>query len=130
MRNTQAGFTITELVLTMVVFAILLPAVANMISSIDTLNDQGRDLVTIHSLVENKVESLRSASFAGLSNGTTSFAGELPNSIGTPRSASYTVSSASTALKQVDITVSYTNRGETRQVTYRTYVGELGVAQY
>lgn len=99
-------------------------------SMIDSLNDRARDRASVNALVENKVEGLRSISFVGLTDGTTDFTSELPASIGAPRSAVYTVSSVSPALKQVDVVVTYNDHGQTRTTTYRTYIGELGVGQY
>ncbi|HEU5187581.1 MAG TPA: hypothetical protein VFT87_03695, partial [Candidatus Saccharimonadales bacterium] len=106
------------------------PMIAGMMSMIDALNDRARDRAAINALVENKVESLRSISFVGLADGTTDFTNELPASVGAPRSATYTISSANTALKQVDVVVTFSDHGESRTMSYKTYIGELGVGQY
>lgn len=128
--NSQRGFTITELLVTIVVFAILVPVFGGLINTIASLNDQARDRATINAFVENKVESLRSISFTGLTNGTVDFTSELPQSIAAPRSATYTVSSFNPAIKQIDVVVTYTDKGGPSSLEYRTYVGELGVGQY
>lgn len=129
MKNQQ-GFTITELLITIVVFAILVPVFGGLISTIGSLNDQARDRATIHALVENKVESLRSISFTGLSDGTVDFTNELPESITAPRSATYVVTAVNPALKRIDVVVTYTDKGGPSSLEYRTFVGELGVGQY
>lgn len=126
----QNGFTIIELLITIVVIAILVPMIAGMMSMIDALNDRARDRAAINALVENKVESLRSISFIGLNDGTTDFSSELPASVGQPRSATYVISSVSSALKQVDVAVTFSDHGQSRTMSYRTYIGELGVGQY
>lgn len=130
MKTRQAGFTIVELLITIVVIAILVPMIAGMMSMIDALNDRARDRASINALVENKVEGLRSISFVGLGDGTTDFTNELPDSVGSPRSATYTISSISSALKQVDIAVTFSDHGQSRTMSYKTYIGELGVGQY
>lgn len=129
-QTKQSGFTLVELVVTITVFAIIVPALASMLGQLDGVNDRARDLSVINALVENKVEGLRSISFTGLLNGTTPFTSELPETIATPRSASYTISTVNSALKQVDVTVVYNDHGQTRTISYRTYIGELGVGQY
>jgi len=129
-RTTEAGFTITEIIVVIVAFGILLPVIVNTIGMLRSLNDRARDIATINALIENKAESLRSVSFVGLTNGTTDFASELPPEISQPRSATYTISSVSPALKQVDIVVSYNDYGAQREMEFRTYIGELGVGQY
>ena len=130
MQNRQAGFTITELIVTIVIMAMSVPVIVGLINLLGAINDRARDLATIHALVENKIEGLRSISFTGLSAGTTDFSSELVDTIASPRSASYTISSVNTALKQVDVTVTYNDHGSSKSLHYRTYVGELGVGQY
>ena len=126
----QHGFTLVELVVTITVFSIIVPALASMLGQLDGVNDRARDLSIINGLVENKVEGLRSVSFTGLSNGSTDFSSELPVTVALPRSATYTISTVNSALKQVDVSVVYNDHGQTRTVSYRTYIGELGVGQY
>jgi prepilin-type N-terminal cleavage/methylation domain-containing protein len=126
----QTGFTIPELIVTLTLLAIAVPALAGFISTLSAVNDRARDMATIQGLVENKVESLRSVSFTGLTNGTVDFSSELAPTIANPRSASYTISTLNAALKQIDVTISFNDHGTTRTLNYRTYVGELGVGQY
>ena len=128
--HSQAGFTIVELLITIILLALAVPVLGSLVSMLSGVNDRARDLALIHALAENKIESLRSAGFGNLALGTTSFTSELPSSIATPRSAQYVVTSVSTPLKQVQITISYNDHGQTRTLNYRTYIGELGVGQY
>jgi prepilin-type N-terminal cleavage/methylation domain-containing protein len=126
----QTGFTIPELIVTLTLLAIAVPALAGFISTLSAVNDRARDMATIQGLVENKIESLRSVSFSGLSDGTVTFTSELASTIASPRSASYTISTLNAALKQIDVTVSFNDHGTPRTLSYRTYMGELGVGQY
>ncbi len=128
--SQQNGFTLVELIITITVFAIIVPALASMLGQLDGVNDRARDLSVVNALVENKVEGLRSVSFSGLTNGTTDFSSELPISVALPRSATYTISAVNSALKQIDVSVVYNDHGQTRTISYRTYIGELGVGQY
>jgi Tfp pilus assembly protein PilV len=125
-----AGFTIVEIIITVVLIGLLVPALVSMITILGSINDRARDMSLIHALAENKVEGLRSINFTGLTNGTTDFTTELPATIATPRSAIYTISSTSASLKQVDVSISYNDHAQTRNLTYTTYIGELGVGQY
>lgn len=126
----QTGFTIVELIVSIVLIAASVPVMTGLVNLLGSLNDRSRDMASIHALTEHKSEALRSAGFSSLSNGTTAFTDELPQSVGLPRSATYTISSVSASLKQVDFAVSYNDHGTTRNLTYRTYIGELGVGQY
>lgn len=131
----QAGFTITELIITIAVFAILIPVIANLIILIDSTNDRARDKAIINSLVENKAESLRSSGYSSLANGTTDFTNELPNTISGPRSATYTISDPAApnnniGLKKLVISVTYSINSKSETLNFETRIGELGVGQY
>lgn len=129
-KNTQDGFTMLELLITIAVVGILVPTLAGLINTLNGLNDRARDLTLVNSLAENKIESLRSKGFTALPDGTTTFTSELPSTLGKPKSATYTTSSPNAGIKQIDMAISYTDHGTVRNMQYRTYVGELGVGQY
>jgi len=125
-----SGFTIIELIVAIAVFAILVPAIATFLNMLNVLNDQAADTAIINALAENKVESLRSAKYNSLANGTTDFTNELPATIAKPRSATYQVTTPQTGLKEVNLSVTYSDHGQQKTLTYKTYIGELGVGQY
>lgn len=129
-KSGTPGFTIVELLVTMFVGAILAGAVALFLAQHVHLAQRGRDVSVTNSFVENKVESLRSAGYLTLTNGTTDITSELPSELAKPRSATLTISDESVSIKQVDISVTYNDQGSARTYTYTTFVGELGVGQY
>jgi prepilin-type N-terminal cleavage/methylation domain-containing protein len=129
-QKTEQGFTIIELLVTIAVVGIMVPTLAGFVNTLNRFNDRARDLTLVNSLAENKIEGLRSIGYSGISNGTTSFVSELPASIGSPRTATYVVTTPNTGIKQVDLTITFNDHGSTQSVTYRTYIGELGVGQY
>jgi len=128
--TAEKGFTVVELLVTIVVSAILVLAVNTILISHAYLSQRGRDLVLSNAYAELKIESLRSAGFLGLNDGTANITNELPSELSTPRSGTLVISSPSTGLKQAVITISYNEQGRTRTHTYKTYIGELGVGQY
>lgn len=129
MRNRHAGFTVVELVVTIVIAGFIVPAVAIALNNLTVINKQARDQVLANMLAQNKVETLRSLGFNSVNTGTVSFTSDLPNTFGSPKSASYTVTEPQTGVKQIDVNISYTEYKTTKNVTYRTYLGELGVGQ-
>ncbi len=129
-KHKQAGFTAIELLVAIAVVGILVPTLVGFVNTLNRLNDRARDMAIINALVENKVEGLRSMGYTGLSNGTTQFTNELPASIGSPKTASYTVTTPNAGIKQIDATVTYNDHGANKTISYRTYIGELGVGQY
>jgi prepilin-type N-terminal cleavage/methylation domain-containing protein len=131
MIRRQKGFTIVELIVTIVIAGIILPAVAIAITNLTAINYRARDLALASTVAQNKAETLRSTGYNALVAGTQSFTAELPSSIGGPKSASYTITNNTPAsgVKQVDINISYTEYKVTRNLAYRTYISELGVGQ-
>jgi type II secretory pathway pseudopilin PulG len=123
------GFTIAELVITIVIMGIIIPAVALALTNLSVINYQARDLALANMVAQNKVETLRSAGYNSISLGTVSFSSELPSNMGNPRSASYTVTTPQTGIKQIDVNISYTEYKSVKNSTYRTYISELGVGQ-
>lgn len=129
-KHKESGFTAVELLIAIAVVGILVPTLSGFVTTLNKLNDRTRDLAIVNSLAENKVEGLRSIGFTALADGTTDFTSELPATIGGPKSAVYVISTPHTGMKQVDTTITYNDHGKTQTITYRTYIGELGVGQY
>jgi prepilin-type N-terminal cleavage/methylation domain-containing protein len=127
--SSNKGFTIVELVVTIVIMGIIIPAVAIALTNLTIVDYQARDLALANFIAQNRVETLRSAGYNSLNNGTTSFTAQLPNTMGSPKSASYTVSTPQAGVKQVDVAISYTEYKKTKNISYRTYISELGVGQ-
>jgi prepilin-type N-terminal cleavage/methylation domain-containing protein len=128
-KRTNKGFTIVELMITVVVAGFIIPAVAVAITNLAIVNKVARDQALANMIVQNKVETLRSAGFNSVNNGTTSFVAELPSVMGSPKSASYTVSTPQTGIKLIRVSLSYTEYHRTKNLAYKTYISELGVGQ-
>lgn len=134
-KKNEQGFTAIELLISISMIGIIVPSIIGLTTTINRLNNRANDMNIINSLVENKIESLRSLGFTGLSDGTTTFTDELPASIDSPRSATYTISNPAPVednqdIKQVDILITYTDQNKSQSVSYKTFVGEVGVGQY
>ena len=130
-RNNQ-GFTIIEVIIAIVVGSILMFGLATMVNSIRVINARAQDTVLINSLVEDKVEELRSMGFSALEDITVDFTDDLPASITKNRSATYTTTTVTgnVGLKEVEISISHNDYGSTTYYEYKTFIGELGVGQY
>jgi type II secretory pathway pseudopilin PulG len=128
-KNGTAGFTIVELVVTIVIAGIIIPAVSLALTNLSSVEYQARDLALANMISQNKVESLRSIGYNSINTGTTDFSSDLPAQMGRPKSASYTVSSPQTGIKQVELSISYTEYKISKTVVFKTYISELGVGQ-
>jgi prepilin-type N-terminal cleavage/methylation domain-containing protein len=131
MKATRSsdGFTLVELLVSIAVAAIVTASLSQVVTSYVHVAQRGRYLNLANSYAEAKIESLRNTGYNGLTPGTTSLTSELPSQLPRSRSASMTIGSPSGGLKEVDLTVSYNDQGQSNSYTYTTYIGELGVGQ-
>lgn len=129
MSKRISGFTIIEILISLAVFALAVPAISISIRNLIVLNNRARDLALINIIVSNKAEQIRSAGFNSLSAGTVDFSSELSSEISSPKTASYTVTIPSSGQAEVVLDISYRDYNKTRSLTYKTVVSELGVGQ-
>lgn len=128
-RKASAGFTIVELLVAIAVGAIVTASLNQVVTSYLHVAQRGRYLNLANSYAEAKAEALRNNGYNSLNLGTTDISGELPSQLPPSRSASLTISSPSTGLKEADISISYKDQGKNNTISYTTYIGELGVGQ-
>lgn len=123
------GYMTVELIVALIVGAILFLSLNNIVTSNSYLSQRSRDLMAANAFAEQKVESLRSAGYLTLIDGTNDISSELPDELNNPRTGTLVVSSQSTSIKKVHMTISYNEQGTSRTHSYTTYIGELGVGQ-
>jgi type II secretory pathway pseudopilin PulG len=129
-NSDSSGFTIVELVIGIILIGIFTATVAMLQSNTARLAERGRDVTSLNSFAEDKIEALRSKGYLSISTGTQDISSELPSELNSPKSATLSVSSVPDAIKQVDLSITYNEQGTTRTYSYTTYIGEIGVGQY
>jgi len=128
-RASSHGFTVVELLLSIAVFAIVVPIIILGVVTLSQINQNAINLSYANIIVENKVETLRSMGYNSLQNGTVSFTSDLPVSFGSTKSASYIIATESTGVKSITVSLSYKALNRTVSLNYRTLISELGVGQ-
>jgi prepilin-type N-terminal cleavage/methylation domain-containing protein len=131
MRNktSQAGFTLVEILVAIAVSSVVIISLNQVTNSYLHVSQTGRYMNLANSYIEAKVEALRNNGFNSLATGTTNLTSSLPTQLPPSRSASMTVTTPYEGIKQVSLTISYKDQGQTRVHNYTTYLGELGVGQ-
>lgn len=125
---SNSGFTVIELLISIGVIAIVIPALASGINNLTVINNRSHDLTLANLIAENKAELLRSTGFNSLTVGTHDFTSELPKEI-SPIAATYEITNPQNGIKEIDIAITYNDYGNPRTMTYKTIVSELGVSQ-
>ena len=117
-----------ELILAIVVGVTFLASMNLVTDNYTSLGKRSRNLVLVNSYAEAKIEGLRNSGYNSLGAGTTDITSELPSQL-PGRSGNLIVTQEPDGIKQVDLSVSYKDGTLNRAYSYRTYIGELGVAQ-
>lgn len=128
-KNTSGGFTVIELLVAITLFALIIPAMAGGINNLTVLNNRAKDLALASLIAEYKIETLRSVGYNSITVGTTDFSSSLPNTLASPKTASYAVTNPSNGIKQIVVTISYKDYNRTTTKSYTTIISELGVGQ-
>jgi len=132
MKNNQSGFTLVEVVVTIIVAGIMMIGLSSTVVGIRLVNARAKDAALINTIAEQKIEELRSRTFVQLEDGTFDFTNELPNTITGDRLAEYEVETVTgnVALKEITVSITYNSFNNEVTYAYRSYIGELGVGQY
>lgn len=129
LHKEASGFTVIEVLIGIGIFAVVMPSIILSVVSVNQLNDKAADLTSANILAEKKIESLRSAGYNSLTNGSFDFTNELAPTFSEPRQATYTISTPENGVKEVNVDIQYTHQGQLRTIVYRSLMSELGVSQ-
>lgn len=125
----EQGFTVIEILIGIGLFAVVMPAIILSVVGVARLNDRAADLTRANMIAERKIESLRSAGFNTMTDGVTDFTTELDPSFTEPRQAEYTITTPSPGVKEIEVDIEYTANGSLENLTFRSIITELGIAQ-
>lgn len=129
-NKNESGYTLVELMVTLLIAGSFIGSASLIMNNQSYLTQKAKGVAVANSYAENKIESLRSKGYLGLTDGTTDISSELPTELASPKSASQEISTLETGVKVVTVSLQYNEQGTTRSYSYKTYIGELGVGQY
>lgn len=129
-HSDEQGFTVVELILTVVAFAFIATGIAQIFLGIIGIQRQAAYMETATHAAQTEVESLRNNNYSQLTAGQTiDFSSQLPSFLPSPRSGSVVISEPTAGIKRVDVTVSYQENGNTRNVELSSLIGVIGISQ-
>lgn len=123
------GFTIPELAIAIVFLGIVATSITQLFLSIQDIQRRTAYLESATHAAQTEVESLRNNNYNLLVNDQDiDFSANLPNNL--PKGSGHVkVSEPMPGLKRVDVTVSYNDSGETRNVKLSSLIGIIGISQ-
>lgn len=129
-RHDQSGFTLVELVITILVLGVVLTSVVTLFVNIQQAQTHTRYLETATYAAQAEIESLRNINYNNLTPGQTiNFTDDLPDSLPSGATGTVTISEPVSGLRRADVSVSYSYKGKDRTVSLSSLIGVLGITQ-
>lgn len=129
-RNREAGFTLVELLVSIAVISIAGIGIAMLFYTVQYTQRQAVHRDTANRAAQRQIELLRNSSYNNLEDGQTiDFTADLPDILPGDKSGRVAVSEPSEGLKRVDVTVTYYDQGNKREVQMSSLIGVIGIAQ-
>jgi prepilin-type N-terminal cleavage/methylation domain-containing protein len=127
--QNQIGFTIIELIVTIIVFGFVAAGLAEIFVSVTNVQRNANYLQIATTAAQSEVESLRNNNYDQIPNGNINFTNHLPTNLPKPCSGTVVVSQPITDLKRVDVTVTYNQDGHNNSVVLSSLIGIIGISQ-
>lgn len=130
MIKQRDGFTLVELLVTIIVIGLVFAGLSNIFISIQRAQVQTSYLESATRAAQRQVESLRNSNYNSLVVGENiNFSDSLPDTLPSNSTGNVVVTEPSPGLKRVEVTVSYTYGGDSRDVTLSSLIGVIGIVQ-
>lgn len=126
----EAGFTLVELIVTVVVLGIVISSLGGLyyIMQQASIRSQRLDLATRAARTE--IEQLRNSGYSSLTPGSSiDFTSSLPASLPKDRNGTVTVSQPADDLRRVDVQITYTDNGTPQKIILSSNIGIIGIRQ-
>lgn len=129
-RNKQLGFSLLELMVTIVVFGLVASSITSLFLSVQRTQLQTRYLESATYAAQSQIESLRNINYNNLTPGSTiDFTDELPDELPRNSTGTVEVSEPTSGLRRVDVSVTYNYSDSPRTVKLSSLIGVLGITQ-
>lgn len=129
-QNSNRGFTLVELLLTLVVLGIAISSIAELYYSTQSAQVQSQHLDLATRAARTEIESLRNNGYNSLTPGDSiNFSDKLPASLPSDKTGIVEVSQPSDGLRRVDVSVSYTDGPKPQTVKLSSDIGVIGIGQ-
>lgn len=128
-NSTQSGFTVPELVVTILFLGAVALTISQLFIAIGNTQERTNRLESASHAAQTEIEALRNNNYSQLQNGqaidfTDKLPSNLPSGTGTVQ-----VSEPTAGLKRVDVTVSYLDNGKQKDVKLSSLIGVIGISQ-
>lgn len=126
----EGGYSLVEVLITIVIISILFVAVLALFSNVSIIQGRTHNQETATRAAHQQVESLRNLQYNSLTEGDDiDFSEDLPDRLPDGSSGIVTITEAGEGLKKVDVTVSYPEGSGVQEVVVSSLIGIIGITQ-
>lgn len=130
MGRNERGFSLAELMITLVVVGIVISSVALVLTTIQRGQRETAFLEAATRAAQRQIEVLRNNQYNQLQPGEDiNFTDDLPATLPGPKSGIVEVTEPTPGLRRVDVTVTYQSGDHQKSVKLSSLIGVLGITQ-
>lgn len=137
LKNDTKGFSIVELLITLIIIGVAFGAFMVAFTTIQNINKKSLDIAKANTLAFAKMEEYENNTFATLPNTTPigtlqeveNFSSDLPGSFEAPRTGKVYVNTVSNTLKQVIVTIEFGSGPSKRTIQYANFIQKNGLGR-
>ena len=127
---SEGGFTLVELLVTIVVLGIVITSLGDLYYLMQVTEVQSQHFDIAVRAVRTEVEDLRNDGYDTLTPGSNiNFTSSLPSALPSGVTGTAVVSEPTPGLRRVDVTVTYTDYGKLQTITLSSNIGIIGIGQ-
>lgn len=128
MIKRTGGFTMVELIVTIVIIGLVILAVTSLFIAIGASQRNTLLLESATRAAEQEIESLRNNNYSLLVAGETiDFTANLPQVLPPPRNGTAVIEEPVPGIKRVDVTINYRDGSKDRTVKLSSLIGQIGI---
>lgn len=137
LRVESDGFSIVELLITLIIIGVAFGAFMVSFTTIQNINKKALDIAKANTLAFAKMEEYENKLFTNLPSTTPTgtlvqvedFSSSLPSSFESPRSGKVYINTVSNTLKQVVVTVDFGSGASKRTIQYANFIQKNGLGR-
>ena len=137
MRPSSQGFTVVELLITLVVIGVLFTSFTTTFAGLENISKKGNDVTLASTQAFSKLQTYENLNYtslpatapAGTLVEVEDFSGSLPTSLESPRVGKVYVNSSTSSMKQVLVRVTFGSGSSQRFIEYVTFIQKNGVGR-
>lgn len=130
LKSVEYGFTLIELLITILVLGIVITGMSGMYYTLQVTETKSQHYDLAVRAARTEIEDLRNSGYDALTPGSSiNFSSSLPSALPQGSSGTVLISEPMPSLRRVDVTVSYTEYGQTQNIELSSDIGIIGLGQ-